>query len=161
MSGNLWAPWRTEYVGRKGDKGCVFCLAAKKVDDPESLVVKEGERALVIMNRFPYNTAHMMVIPKRHIGCIEELTPEELTEMHSLLVAAKGAVDGLYLPDGYNVGFNLGAAAGAGIVDHIHLHVVPRWQGDVNLMPVLADVKVIPEHLERTYAAIKERLNEK
>ncbi|PLX44027.1 MAG: HIT family hydrolase, partial [Deltaproteobacteria bacterium] len=98
MSENIWAPWRSEYVGKVMPGGCVFCAAAKKTDDPESLVVKEGELALVIMNRFPYNTAHMMVIPKRHVGAIEELTAEEFTEMRRLLLEAKSAVDGLYSP---------------------------------------------------------------
>jgi ATP adenylyltransferase len=146
----LWAPWRLEYVGSADEeRGCVFCLAAEG-DDEERLVVHRGERAFVLLNKFPYSSGHLMVAPLRHGVDFEELTDGEALELHGLTGQALAALRAVYKPDGFNLGWNLGRVAGAGVVDHVHLHVVPRWSGDTNFMPVLADVKVMPEHLLET-----------
>ena len=150
----LWAPWRLEYVEAADEQpGCVFCLA-RDGDDAERLVVHRGQHALVMLNKFPYASGHLMVAPYRHVADYGELSDEEIVEVHRLASTGIGALAQTYAPQGYNLGWNLGRIAGAGVVDHVHLHVVPRWAGDTNFMPVLADVKVIPEHL----AATRERL---
>jgi ATP adenylyltransferase len=146
----LWAPWRLEYVQSADEQpGCVFCLA-RDGDDEERLVVRRGARVLVVLNKFPYASGHLMVAPARHVGELGELDDEEALELHRLATQALAALGRAFSPDGYNLGWNLGRVAGAGIVDHVHLHVVPRWTGDTNFMPVLADVKVLPEHLTAT-----------
>ena len=150
MTRPLWAPWRLEYVGSADEeRGCVFCLAAEG-DDEERLVVHRGEQAFVLLNKFPYSSGHLMIAPLRHGIGFEELSGDEVLETHALAAAAVAALRAVYRPDGFNLGWNLGRVAGAGIVDHVHLHVVPRWSGDTNFMPVLADVKVMPEHLLET-----------
>lgn len=146
---NLWAPWRSEYVGAAKEEGCFLCRAFAEPENPERLVVRMGGRAFVVMNRFPYSTGHVMVAPVRHTGRLEDLSPEEVSEIFSLALAAKEALAELYRPHGYNLGFNIGKAAGAGLIDHLHLHVVPRWEGDTNFMPVLSEVRVMPHHLEK------------
>ena len=152
----LWAPWRLEYVATADeDAGCVFCTALAG-DDEKRLVVRRGELAFVLLNRFPYSSGHFMVAPTRHVGELAELTDAELIELHRLATAGIGALGDLYAPQGFNLGWNLGRVAGAGVVDHVHLHVVPRWGGDTNFMPVLADVKVIPEHLAATRSRLAE-----
>jgi ATP adenylyltransferase len=150
----LWAPWRLEYV-QKADElpGCVFCLAAEG-EDEERLVVHRGLSAFVLLNRFPYASGHLMVAPLRHEGDFAALEDAEVLEIHRLAAQGMGALAQVFSPQGYNAGWNLGRVAGAGIVDHVHLHVVPRWVGDTNFMPVLADVKVIPEHLQETRAKL-------
>jgi ATP adenylyltransferase len=143
----LWAPWRLEYIeSADEEQGCLFCTAVEG-DDEERLVVHRGERAIVLLNKFPYASGHFMVAPKRHVGEFGDLDDEEVLELHRLASSGIGALSQVYQPQAYNLGWNLGRVAGAGIVDHIHLHVVPRWAGDTNFMPVLADVKVLPEHL--------------
>jgi len=150
MTRRLWAPWRLEYIQSADDQeGCVFCLA-QAGDDEDSLVVHRGQRAFVLLNKFPYASGHLMVAPYRHAGEFGELEDEEALEIHRLASQGMGALAQTYAPQGYNAGWNLGRIAGAGVVDHVHLHVVPRWAGDTNFMPVLADVKVIPEHLVET-----------
>jgi ATP adenylyltransferase len=157
MSDPLWAPWRLEYVSSASEQtGCVFCrAAAAALDDPDSLIVHRGETAFVMLNRFPYSSGHLLVAPDRHVGAFGELSEQEAAEIHSLGARAIEVLTGLFQPDGFNVGWNLGRSAGAGVVDHVHEHVVPRWQGDTNFMPVLADVRVIPEHLLATHARVK------
>jgi ATP adenylyltransferase len=150
----LWAPWRLEYIQQADEQdGCVFCLAAAG-DDAETLVVHRGERAFVLLNRFPYASGHLMVAPIRHVGDFAELTDEEALDIHRLAGRGMSALAETYSPQGYNLGWNLGRIAGAGVLDHVHLHVVPRWAGDTNFMPVLADVKVMPEHLRATRAKL-------
>ena len=150
MTRQLWAPWRLEYVQAAYDlEGCVFCTAAATPDE-EALVVHRGERAFVLLNRFPYSSGHLLVAGYRHGGDLAELEDEEALEIHRHAVAGIAALAAVYSPDGYNLGWNLGRIAGAGVPDHVHLHVVPRWAGDTSFMPVLADVKVLPEHLEET-----------
>jgi ATP adenylyltransferase len=151
---NLWAPWRSQYVGGEREDGCVFCRAYEERDDPERLVVGAGQGAFIVLNKFPYTTGHLMIVPTRHVGALEELKPGEVSELWRLLKEAKRALGAIYSPDGYNVGLNLGEAAGAGITDHLHLHVVPRWTGDTNFMPVFADVRMMPQHMEEVRAAL-------
>jgi ATP adenylyltransferase len=146
----LWAPWRMEYIKSADEgSGCVFCLSAAG-DDEVKLVVARGSHAIALLNKFPYSSGHFMVAPTRHVGNFGELGDEEVLELHRLASAGIASLTQTYGPQGYNVGWNLGRVAGAGVVDHVHLHVVPRWAGDTNFMPVLADVKVMPEHLEDT-----------
>ncbi len=146
----LWAPWRLEYVSKADEQPeCVFCRAESAADD-EGLVVARGERAFVLLNKFPYASGHLMVAPVRHVGDFAELDADEALEIHRLASAGMGALAETYAPQGFNLGWNLGRIAGAGVVDHVHLHVVPRWAGDTNFMPVLADVKVLPEALAET-----------
>jgi len=150
MTRQLWAPWRLEYVQQADDAdGCIFC-AAVDGDDEQQLVVHRAEHTLVLLNKFPYSSGHVMVAPRRHVASLDALQDVEALEIHRLATAALAALAATYGPDGYNLGWNLGRVAGAGIVDHVHLHVVPRWAGDTNFMPVLADVKVLPEHLVAT-----------
>jgi ATP adenylyltransferase len=146
----LWAPWRLEYIqGADEQDGCVFCRALE-ADDETGLVIYRGERAFVLLNKFPYASGHLMVAPSRHEGDFAGLGEDEAAEIHVLASAALGALAETMSPQGYNLGWNLGRIAGAGVVDHVHMHVVPRWAGDTNFMPVLADLTVLPEALEET-----------
>ena len=141
----LWAPWRLEYVQHADELDrCIFC-------EPEpELLVHSGKAALLVLNKFPYSSGHLLVAPGRHVGEFGDLTPDEVLEIHDLGARGIGALRAAYAPHGFNVGWNLGRAAGAGIEEHVHMHVVPRWNGDTSFMPVLGDVKVLPEALERT-----------
>jgi ATP adenylyltransferase len=141
----LWAPWRLQYVEHADELDrCIFC-------DPEpELLVHAGEDALVVMNKFPYSSGHVLVAPKRHTDDFGSLSDAESAEVHRLASHALEALRAEYAPHGFNLGWNIGRVAGAGIEDHVHLHVVPRWNGDTSFMPVLADVKVLPEHLLET-----------
>jgi len=150
MTKQLWAPWRLEYVTTADEQeGCVFCRACELADE-EGLVVRRGEAAFAMLNKFPYASGHLMVASYRHVGEFGDLQDAEALEIHRLAAAGAAALGTLFGAQGYNVGWNLGRIAGAGVVDHVHLHVVPRWAGDTNFMPVLADVKVLPEHLDET-----------
>jgi ATP adenylyltransferase len=152
----LWAPWRLQYVTKEKAGGCIFCDKPLAGDDRAAYIVHRGVHAYVLLNAFPYNNGHIMVAPYAHIADLEELPPETAHEMMDLAQLATRALKGSFLPDGLNLGFNLGAAAGAGIKDHLHLHLVPRWVGDTNFMPVVGDVRVIPESLEQTYNKLTE-----
>jgi ATP adenylyltransferase len=158
MTQPLWAPWRLEYIQQAGEHGgCVFCDEAEgTIDANESLLVHRGETAIALLNKYPYSSGHLMVAPVRHLGELAELSDEESLDIHRLAVEAVATLRSVYEPAGFNLGWNLGHIAGAGIADHVHQHVVPRWSGDTNFMPVLAAVKVIPEHLLET----RERLRE-
>jgi ATP adenylyltransferase len=135
----------------------VFCAEAEgEVPDESSLLVHRGAQAIVLLNKFPYSSGHLMAAPIRHVGALGELDDDEALEVHRLTVAAMDALGRTYDPDGFNLGWNLGHIAGAGIADHVHVHVVPRWSGDTNFMPVLADVKVLPEHLLATRDRLRE-----
>lgn len=149
MAKPLWAPWRLEYIKQADElEGCVFCdEGAGALGAAESLLVHRGAAAIAILNKYPYSSGHLMIAPVRHAGSLAELTDDEVLEIHRLSVAAVDALGRVYDAGGFNLGWNLGHVAGAGIADHVHLHVVPRWSGDTNFMPVLADVKVLPEHL--------------
>lgn len=152
MTRQVWAPWRLEYIARADEQvGCVFCDESAVSLGPESsLVVHAGADAIALLNKYPYSSGHLMVAPRRHVGALGELRDDEALEIHRLAVHALDVLGAVYGAGGYNLGWNLGRVAGAGIADHVHLHVVPRWSGDTNFMPVLADVKVIPEHLLET-----------
>ena len=156
MTRRLWAPWRLEYIAAADEQeGCVFCLAQDAEED-DSLVVHRGRNAFVLLNKFPYSSGHLMVAPYRHVGDFGALDDAEALEIHRLASEGIGALAQTYAPQGYNAGWNLGRVAGAGVVGHVHLHVVPRWAGDTNFMPVLADVKVLPEHLLETRRKLAE-----
>jgi ATP adenylyltransferase len=138
----LWAPWRLTYVQQADELDrCIFC------DPDPDLLVHDGEQALVVMNKFPYSSGHLLVAPKRHTADLGGLTDEEALEVHRLASRGLDALREEYAPHGFNLGWNIGRVAGAGIEDHVHQHVVPRWNGDTSFMPVLGDVKVLPEHL--------------
>lgn len=150
----LWAPWRLEYVSTADEQeGCVFCRAAGG-DDAEHLVVHRGGLAFVLLNKFPYASGHLLIAPYRHGVNFDDLDDATALEIHRLGAAGLAALRAVYGPEGFNVGWNIGRIAGAGIPGHGHLHVVPRWSGDTSFMPVLADTKVLPEHL----VATRERL---
>lgn len=155
---NLWAPWRIQYIRGPKGPGCVFCQALQNGRDRENLIVHRGRHVFVILNRYPYNGGHLMVSPLRHVANPEELDAEESAELWSTFTRCKAALDAEFSPQGYNVGLNMGKAAGAGIADHLHLHVVPRWVGDTNFMPVLGGVGVISQHLLEVYDALVSRL---
>ncbi len=141
----LWAPWRLEYVEHADELDrCIFC------EPEEELLVHRGEHALVVMNKFPYSSGHLLVAPLRHLGDFGDVSPEEAAEVHALAARGIEALRAEYAPHGFNLGWNIGRVAGAGIEAHVHEHVVPRWNGDTSFMPVLGDVKVLPEHLLRT-----------
>jgi ATP adenylyltransferase len=150
----LWAPWRLEYIRNADEQlGCVFCRAVD-ADDPAGLVVHRSRHALVLLNKFPYASGHLMVAPLRHTGELDSLDDAEVLDVHRLAAASLTALGQAMSPQGFNLGWNIGRIAGAGVVDHVHLHVVPRWAGDTNFMPVLADVKVMPQALEETRTAV-------
>ena len=151
----LWAPWRMVYVGgAREERGCIFCPAADE-DPRDRLRLGSTGHSLVMLNRFPYQSGHVMVAPRRHTADLAALPPAEHADLAETLRRAIAALDAALHPEGFNVGMNLGAAAGAGVVDHLHWHVVPRWSGDTNFMPVLADVKVIPQHLLETWDRLR------
>ncbi len=148
----IFAPWRMAYV-RKCEKteGCIFCKGSSRSED---LMLREGKAAFVMMNRYPYTTGHMMVIPFRHVGAIADLTKEERAEIFDLLDLSTDILRRAMNPDGFNIGINLGKAAGAGVGDHLHVHIVPRWNGDTNFMGVVGEVRVIPEDVVQTRARL-------
>ena len=152
----LWSPWRMQYVTGTGDaRGCVFCDALSS-PDADALVLHRGRACYVILNLFPYNSGHLMVVPRRHIATLSATTHEERCEMMDLTRLAELALTEAYKPQGLNVGMNLGRSAGAGIVDHIHVHVVPRWNGDTNFMTVVGEVRVLPEDIAQTARRLRE-----
>jgi ATP adenylyltransferase len=148
------------YLTEERPRGCIFCIAAAEERDEENLIVWRGERAFIILNRYPYNAGHLMVVPYAHVASLEDLPAETLTELMLLVNRSLAALRRAMSPEAFNVGANLGHAAGAGIVDHVHVHIVPRWEGDTNFMPVLADVRVIPEFLADTYRKIRRAMEE-
>lgn len=152
----LWAPWRLQYITQDKPGGCIFCEKPLAGDDRAAYIVRRGTHAYVMLNTFPYNNGHVMIAPYAHLADLEELPPQTLHEMMDLAQHCVKAFKLIFRPDGLNAGFNLGAAAGAGIKDHLHLHLVPRWHGDTNFMPVIGDVRVIPESLDQSYRLLSE-----
>ena len=151
----LMAPWRFTYIKIVDRmKGCVFCEAPRKSDE-ESLILARGKYSYVIMNLYPYNTGHVMVVPYRHVADIVELDERELSEMSYFIKISLKALREVYRPHGFNIGVNLGRVAGAGIEEHVHIHIVPRWNGDTNFMPVIAGVKVVSQDVRESYKALK------
>jgi ATP adenylyltransferase len=158
----LWSPWRSQYIesfkDKTGSEGCIFCNAVdQKIADQNSLKVLDQKLTMVMLNLFPYNNGHLMIVPKRHLSNFIELTDEELTEINRTTKLSLKALEILMKPHGFNYGANLGKAAGAGIDQHLHFHIVPRWNGDTNFMPVLGDVKVISQDLSITKANLIEQ----
>ncbi len=152
----LWTPWRMSYVGgERSDPGCVFCHVQHAVDDAASLVVHRGEHAFVIMNLYPYNTGHLMIVPNDHQDDLARLSPETRAEMAELTASFTTGLRRALRCEGFNTGMNLGDVAGAGIADHLHQHIVPRWRGDANFMPIVGSTKVLPELIPATYAKIR------
>lgn len=153
----LWAPWRMEFIRETDREGCFLCeaLSADPAGDRENLLLRRGGLAFVMMNRYPYNTGHLLIAPCRHEGSFSRVTPEELSEIMRLAQRALRVVERSMRAEGFNIGLNLGRSSGAGLLDHLHLHVVPRWGGDTNFMPVLADTHVMPQALLELYDELK------
>ena len=156
----MWSPWRMAYISAE-HKGayedapaCVFCDLPAQGDDARTSILHRGEHAFVIMNLYPYNNGHLLIVPYAHVDTLAALGAATLTEMMTLAQRAQGVLEDRMRPQGFNMGINQGKAAGAGIADHLHMHIVPRWVGDTNFMPVLGDVRVMPQHLEETYALL-------
>ncbi|MBD3288626.1 HIT domain-containing protein [candidate division KSB1 bacterium] len=153
----LWAPWRIEYIVRKKENDdCIFCKKPEEDADQKNLILFRGEHCYVIMNYYPYNNGHLMVVPYQHTSKMTDLTTEGSMEMMSLLSRCVTVLEKTMMPNGFNIGMNLGKIAGAGVKDHLHFHVVPRWNGDINFMPVTGHTKVIPEALEETWKKLKQ-----
>jgi ATP adenylyltransferase len=150
----LWAPWRMVYILQKKQKGCIFCNTPMDKQDEKNLILWRSHCAFVIMNKFPYNNGHLMVVPRRHCVDLDQLSNEEMQELFYLLKVSIHVLKECLHPYGFNIGINIGNAGGAG-EDHIHFHIVPRWTGDTNFMPVLSQTKIIPEYLEKTYHKLK------
>ena len=157
----IWAPWRLKYVkdaSKDLEDECIFCAKPAEDDDAANLIVHRGESCFVILNLYPYTNGHLMIAPFEHVGRIQDISAETTAEMMALSQQAISVLQAKYEPHGFNVGFNQGRVAGAGVEHHIHMHVVPRWGGDTNFMPVLADTRVMPQTLEQTYEALKGEL---
>jgi ATP adenylyltransferase len=154
---NLWAPWRMTYIAPKTPQpqGCIFCIEPTGDHDAKHYILHRGERCFMMLNLYPYNNGHLMIAPYQHVGTIEKLDAVILADLMEQTQLALRALRLAMKPDGFNMGINEGKVAGAGFADHVHLHVVPRWEGDTNFMPVLADTKVIPEYLDNVYKQLK------
>lgn len=150
----IWAPWRMEYIRSAHTPGCFLCAIRKSREDQANLVIHRGKTCFILMNRYPYNGGHLMVAPYRHVAELHRLRPAEQLELMQLTSRATILLKKVCKPQGFNVGLNLGEAAGAGLKDHLHMHVVPRWSGDTNFMPVFADIKIIPQALEELHQAL-------
>lgn len=144
---HLWAPWRLEFIKGPAPTGCVFCTLPKHGNDTEALILHRGQECYVILNKYPYNNGHLMVVPYLHTADYSALSPSTLGEMNQLSKLCLKALKDRYQPQGFNMGMNLGEAGGAGIKEHLHLHIVPRWNGDTNFMPVVAETRCLPQHL--------------
>ena len=153
----IWSPWRMEYIlSPKSGEGCIFCEGLKQVDGPENLIIYRGPKAFVILNRFPYTSGHLMIVPYEHKPSLELLDASSRVYIMDLSARAIEILQVLYSPQGYNLGMNIGNAAGAGISEHVHLHVVPRWVGDTNFMSAVSQTRVLPELIEETYHRVWE-----
>lgn len=159
MTERLWAPWRMAYINstrqKESKSGCIFCEKPRENRDPENYILYRSELVFVILNAYPYNNGHLMVVPYSHCGRITDLCDDELADLVLTTRTCIQVLDEAIHPDGYNIGINLGHAAGAGVADHLHVHVVPRWHGDTNFMTSIADVKVLPQSLKESYAALQ------
>lgn len=151
---HLWAPWRGVYIGQGAPEGCIFCDKPRGDDDRANHIISRAENCFSMLNRFPYNGGHLMVAPFRHVAGLEDLAPGELQGLIVMVRDSVALIKCALSPEGFNVGINLGVAAGAGVAGHVHVHVVPRWQGDTNFMPVTAGTKVIPQSLDGMYALL-------
>jgi ATP adenylyltransferase len=159
----LWAPWRLKYIlesSKLKETECIFCKALKENQDENNYIVYRGKFSFIILNAYPYNPGHVMVTPYRHVPSIEMLEEDEGLDLFKTLKLSVEALRRVYSPDGFNIGINIGKVAGAGIESHVHIHVVPRWNGDTNFMPVISNTKVIPETLSETYRKLKESIEQ-
>jgi len=154
---HLWAPWRMEYIQMEKPEGCILCQKPSQDNDAANHILYRGNKNFVIMNAYPYNPGHLLIAPYRHVASLDNLTPDERHEHIDVVSRSVEILRGVFNPGGFNLGTNLGRLAGAGIADHIHTHVVPRWQGDTNFMPVVGDTRVIPEALAETYQKLKDK----
>lgn len=154
----LWAPWRIEYFKKPKEKGCFMCRSLRARKDRENLVLKRGRTCAIVINRYPYTGGHLMVAPYRHVASLEELRPAEQAELMKLTTAAMKALKKCARPHGFNIGINIGEAAGAGLKDHIHVHIVPRWSGDTNFITVMADVRVVPQGLLEVWQQLRKAM---
>jgi ATP adenylyltransferase len=153
---HLWTPWRSTYVNASGrEAGCIFCAAAAGSQDNETLVVHRAQHSFVILNRYPYTSGHIMIAPYDHVASLNAASAVTIAEISELMRRAEIVISEAYRPDGINLGMNLGRAAGAGIAEHIHMHMLPRWSGDANFMTSVAGTRIIPESLDETYSKIK------
>jgi ATP adenylyltransferase len=153
----IWSPWRSQFVqSKKKPSGCIFCNALKKKDDVENLIIARSELAFVILNRYPYTTGHVMIVPFQHKPSYEELDRATRNELMEMINRTTMVLRQIYQPEGFNVGANLGLPAGAGVAEHVHFHIVPRWIGDANFMSTIGEVRVLPEDLTETYRKVKE-----
>jgi ATP adenylyltransferase len=159
---HLWAPWRMAFIQPETPPppGCIFCTQPAAQRDDEFHILYRGEHCFMMLNKYPYNNGHLMVAPFQHVGQLEKLDAATLADLMGQAQLALRAIGHAMHPDGFNMGFNQGKVAGAGFAEHIHLHIVPRWNGDTNFMPVIADVKVMPEHLDNVYRQLKEALEQ-
>ncbi|MEW6412501.1 MAG: HIT domain-containing protein [Candidatus Zixiibacteriota bacterium] len=151
----LWAPWRAEFILSKKEKGCIFCKRLKMKDSVKNLVIYRGKNSFVILNKFPYNSGHTLIVPNRHVGQLEKLTEQESIEFFELTRKTVAVIKKVLNPGSLNIGMNLGKISGAGIPGHVHMHVVPRWHGDTNFMPVIGKTNVVSVPLEPIYEALK------
>jgi len=152
---HIWGPWRMEYIKAEKPEGCILCEKPKEDNDAENFILYRGEKNFVMLNRYPYNPGHLMIAPYRHVDSPEKLTAEERSEHFEIVSRSVEVLRKEFDPEGFNLGMNLAKTAGAGIDDHIHTHIVPRWQGDTNFMTVVSDVRVVPEALAETYRKLK------
>ena len=153
---HLWSPWRMRYLNSPKIEGCVFCNALDLPDGVDNMIVYRGEQSFVILNTFPYTNGHMMIIPYDHVPDLLDLDEATRAEMIELVTRASEVLREVYGPEGFNIGINMGEAAGAGVGDHIHIHVVPRWKGDTNFMTAVGETRVLPEELSETYRRVKD-----
>ncbi len=151
----IYAPWRSEYIKNPGGDECIFCKAALSKNDRECYVLARGEYSFVIMNKYPYNNGHIMIAPYKHTGDLQELSHDEMFELINYSQKWEAAIRKAMNPQGFNIGMNIGRVAGAGVKDHLHIHIVPRWSGDMSFMPVIGETKVIPMHLGEVYDLLK------
>ena len=153
----IWAPWRIDYIKSEKEPGCIFCEMLEHGNDEEMLILKRGKKCFVVMNKYPYTNGHLMAVPYEHTRDLPNLDPETAAELIELVKQCTAALTGAMNPHGFNIGLNLGLVAGAGVEEHLHFHIVPRWNGDNNFMPVLADCRVINEHIGETYLHLKKQ----
>ncbi len=157
---HIWAPWRMEYILKDKSQGCFLCQNPAKKDDAASYILHRGQANFVVLNTYPYNPGHLLVAPYRHIASLEDMTSEERAEHFDMVCHCLKVLREVFAPQGFNIGVNMGKVAGVGVEGHVHTHIVPRWQGDANFMPVVADTKVVSEGLQETYAKLEGKLSE-
>jgi ATP adenylyltransferase len=156
----LYSPWRIDYILSKKDNKCIFCHKPNENNDAENLILYKSKFCFVIMNRFPYNNGHLLIVPFRHVSTLNDLNSEEICDLFETVKLCEKVVNKLYHCDGINIGMNLGKAAGAGIDDHLHVHLLPRWNGDSNFMTTIGATRVLPESFESAYAKLKQSFSE-